>query len=155
MGVAVSSSHIIFFIASTIVAVSLAGAFTASVYSIQGGIDDRSDTLKNYLSTAIDIINDPNTVPNNNLKIYVKNTGKCQLDRNNTEIIVDGCVLRWDGPDDPDNQYTTSLVDGSWYWNTTTVLQIEVTASYNNLAAGDHYVKVTVNGVYDTMKFRI
>ena len=142
-----STTHMIFFIAATVVATSLVGVFADTIYSIQGGIKTRGETLTNELATKIEIINDPNNMPYtaNVLTIYIKNIGENTLDQNKIHILIDGIVK---------TDTTITLLDSSiYYWSSTKVMQIDI----NNisLATGDHSVKVTINGVDDKMDFRI
>lgn len=147
MGFSASTTHMIFFIAAALVATSLVGVFADTIYSIQGGIRSRGETLTNELSTKIEIINDPNNMPysGNVLTIYVKNIGENTLDQNQIDILIDGVVKT--------DTTITILDDVYYYWSGTVVIKIEV----NNisLATGDHSVKVTINGVADKMDFRI
>jgi archaellum component FlaG (FlaF/FlaG flagellin family) len=139
----------IFFVTACVIATALAGVFKVTVDSMVSSITERREDMDLHLKTDIDIINDPNKFPNNPLKIYVKNIGSCRLDQETAIVIVDGCPL------DPAN-YTMSIFDGDTTWNTQTVLEIIVThPTYTNLAPGDHYVKVTINGVSDSMSFRL
>jgi flagellar protein FlaG len=150
MGFSTSTTHLIFFIASVVIASLLVGVLASAVYSIHGGIYARGKTLAKNLETDIEIVNDPNNVPNDNLTIYVKNTGRCQLNMNDTTVIVDGyCLER--------AEYSLTVLDNNQYWNISTVLKIEVLdpSDYDDLPPGDHYVKVSINGVDDTLRFRI
>lgn len=147
MGFSTSTTHMIFFIATALVATSLVGVFADTIYSIQGGIKTRGETLADQLSTKIEIINDPNNMPysSNILTIYVKNIGEKTLDQSKIDILIDGVVK---------TDITITLLDDSfYYWSSTKVIKIEI----NNisLSSGDHSVKVTINGVDDKMDFRI
>jgi flagellar protein FlaG len=149
MAFGTASTHMIFFIAACVIATALAGVFKLTVDSMVTGIHARRDAMNLELKTDIDILNDPNIVPNNPLMIYVKNIGTCRLDQNTATIIVDGYPLE---PGD----YNMTIIDGGRTWDTQTVLEVEVTHPlYGNLAPGDHYIKVTINGVSDTLNFRI
>jgi flagellar protein FlaG len=150
MGFSTSSTHLIFFISVVIIASVLAGVFAGVVYTLQSGIDARGDVLSTNLQTDIKIINDPNNVPNDNLTIYVKNTGRCTLNKDDLNIIVDGYCLE-------SNEYSITVLNGGTDWDMGVVIKIEVLdpSDYDNLSPGDHYVKVSINGVDDTMAFRI
>ena len=139
-----STSHMVFFITSLVVATSVAGVLLHSVYSISSGIRSREQTLTDQLKTDIEILNDPNSMPNNPVLIYVKNIGSTTLDQNRTDILLDG-QLR-DSAD-------ITLVNSTGYWAPLEVIEISINTT---LASGDHYVKVvTENGVEDSMNFRI
>lgn len=163
MGFSVSTTHLIFFIASVVIASVLVGVLSAAVYNIQSGIDARGDTLGENLKTDIEIINDPNNMTqiysdtdNYNLTIYVKNIGRCQLDRDDVNVIVDGRLF-------VGGEYNVTAQDenGNWatgaQWNMTRVLRIVILSpqAYATPGSGNHYVKVAINGVDDTLEFRV
>ena len=149
MGFSASTSHMILFVAALIVASSVAGIFTKSVFDISGGISERNDRLYMDLKTDIKIINDPGNVPNDPLIIFIKNTGESQLDGSQIQILIDGYLL-------DDSEYSQTVMDENSYWNTSTVLQVTVNGgSFSNLSAGDHYIKVVIYSSSDRMNFRI
>ena len=147
MGLADSSTHMIFFIAAAVVASSLVGVFADTIYSIQGGINQKGTTLTNGLSTRIKIINEPTAMPytDNVLTIYVSNIGENTLDQNKIIILIDGVVK---------TDVTITLIDNSiYYWSGTKTIKIEI----NNISldTGDHTAKVTIHGIHDKLDFRI
>lgn len=145
MGMDVSSTHMVFFIATVIVSAGMIGVFIKSITSISDGIESRSDRLYDDFQTEIKIINDPSNIPNNPVKIYVKNIGAITLDQDLITILIDG---------EPKDNTTITLTNGEDLWETTYV--IKITVNNTNLAAGDHSVKViTDNGASDRMDFRI
>ena len=145
MGFSTSSTHMIFFIGAAILATVLAGIFTQSISSVSSGIEAKDDILYESLCTDITIINDPENMPNDPLTIYVKNTGKSTLDQNLTTVIVD---------QDVKTTLDTTTLDGTDYWESGGVIEIEVTGT--TLTSGDHSVKIiTQNGVSDRLDFRI
>ncbi len=144
MGFSTSGTHMIFFIASLLVAVSLVTVFIATVYSISGSMRESSNLLSARMTTKIEIINDPTEVPNNPVKIYVKNIGSSVLDQNSLTILIDGEVIV---------PSSVSVIGGGTYWNSTETVTITINS---NLSAGEHFVKVvTASGVYDTEKIYI
>lgn len=144
MGFSISSTHLVFFLASMLVASTLAGVFIATTDSISDGIVEKENSISKRLKTDINIINDPNHVPNDPLTIYVKNTGSTKLNKTDVNILVDGTLQ---------DSVTKTVVDGGPIWEQTEVLKIEVN---KNLPAGDHWIKVIVgNDVQDTFEFSI
>ena len=144
MGFSISSTHLVFFLASMLVASTLAGVFIATTDSISDGIVDKEDSISKRLKTHIDIINDPNNVPNDPLTIYVKNTGSTNLNKTDVDILVNGTLQ--ESP-------TLTVIDGGYVWEPNGVLKIEVN---KDLPAGDHWIKVIVgNDVQDTFEFSI
>jgi len=146
----VSSSTLIIFIASILVAASVAGTMTSGVQRLSGALSDRSVDVSQEIETDVEIISDagsPDSVYNetdNELTLLVKNTGSKSLPAasGTFDVIVDG-------------EYATSLtvtvVDGS-SWSPGNV--VRVTASDVNLSSGDHRVVVIVNGDREVLELR-
>lgn len=144
MGFSTSGTHMIFFIASLLVAVSLVTVFVATIYSLTGAIRESSDILSEKMTTKIEIVNDPTSVPNNPLIIYVKNTGSSTIDKGSITVLVDGIART------PDS---VTVLGGDTYWNSTDTLEITVNLE---LQPGEHSLEViTGNGVSDTEKIVI
>ncbi len=142
MGFSISSTHLVFFLASMLVASTLAGVFIATTDSISDGIVEKENSISKRLKTHIDIINDPNNVPNDPLVIYVKNTGSTKLNKTDVNILVNGTLQ---------DSVTKTVIDGGPVWDQNEVLKIEVN---KKLPAGDHWIKVIVgNDVQDTFEF--
>ena len=145
MGASGASTQLIFFISAIIVSSVVVAAASRSVFDLSNGIDDRSEIVKDQLSTEIEIINDPTAVPNDPVLIYVKNVGRSTLSQNLTTVMLDGATISG----------ATLTVTGSQisYWEPTSVLTVSIDT---NLASGDHTVTVTTeNGVSDQFDFRI
>jgi len=145
-----ASTHLIFFITAVVIATSVASMFNESVGVMSGAIYENQNAVVERLGTDIEIINDPGNVPNTPLIIYAKNIGSEILDQNRTTLIVDGYVLSA-------SDYNTSIMESTTFWETQTVLNytLLVASDYYTLAAGDHYVKIQINGVSDRLTFRI
>ncbi|MFW6176488.1 MAG: hypothetical protein ACOC40_02185 [Thermoplasmatota archaeon] len=144
MGFSISSTHLVFFLASMLVASTLAGVFIATTDSISDGITEKEDSISKRLKTDIDIINDPNHVPNDPVTIYVKNTGSTKLNRTDVNILLNGTLQE---------SITKTVIDGEHVWEPNEVLKIEIDTK---LPADDHWVKVIVgNNVQDRFEFSI
>ncbi|UPW00430.1 flagellar protein G [Halorussus gelatinilyticus] len=145
----VSTSHLILFIASLIIAASVAGTFTQGVQRLSSALGDRSIDLSGDIRTDISIISDPasgavyNSAGEENITVLVKNTGSRPLEAESDqlEVIVDG-------------KYQTSIavtvLDGS-AWRVGNVVRLEIDQS---LSGGDHRVKIIVNGDEEVLQFR-
>lgn len=147
----VSSSTLILFIASLLVAASVAGTMTTGVERIGAALGDRSADVSSEIRTDVTIISDagsPTAIYNDtgtgNLTLLVKNTGSQPLANasSNFEIIVDGEYQT--------SVSTTVLDDSSWRPGTV----VEVTVSDISLSTGDHRVLLIVNGDRETFEFR-
>lgn len=146
MGFGTSATQSIFFIAAVVVSVGVVGAFETNVSRFAGDIDERSDAVSAELSTDVRIINDPGDMPNNPVVLYVMNIGTKSLAPNSTVVLIDGAAK------------TTLAFDvletAEDIWRTGDVLKITVTGE--NLASGDHRIKVIVgHGVADSIRFNI
>jgi len=145
MGASGASSQLIFFITGLIVATTVVAVAANGVYKITDGIDQKSDNVEKELLTDIAIINDPDEVPNDPVRIYVKNVGTTVLNQNYITLMLDGILV---------TGYTLTLSGNtSSYWSPSSMLTISVD---QDLAEGDHTVLVTTeNGVSDKLSFRI
>jgi flagellar protein FlaG len=140
MGLSTSATHIIFFIASVILAASFVGVAASAILSLSNGIEDRGDMLANQLSADFKIINDPERMSNNPLVLYLKNTGKVPLSTQHITVLIDGI--------DVDN---CTVNKDTWLPGETITLTVNI-----NLSSGDHVVKVVLeNGISDTFYFRV
>jgi flagellar protein FlaG len=143
MGMSTSSTQLIFFIATMVIASGLVGLFAETIMSISDGVSTRGDVVYDTLMTDITIINDEHNMPNDPLDVYVMNTGKVKL-ATQADILVD-------------NEMKTSGVNitvlDAEYWEPGEVLRIRVNVT---LSEGEHTVKVIVpNGLSDRFTFRI
>ena len=145
MGASGASTQLIFFISAIIVSSVVVATASRSVFDLSNGIDDRSEIVKDQLSTEIEIINGPTAVPNDPVLIYVKNVGRSSLNQNLTTVMLDGVAVSG----------ATMTLTGSQtsYWEPTSVLTVSIN---QDLASGDHTVTVTTeNGASDQFDFRI
>ncbi|UPV74391.1 flagellar protein G [Halorussus limi] len=146
----VSSSHLILFIASLIIAASVAGTFTQGVQRLSSALGERSVDVSGDIRTDISIISDPgsgavyNASGNENVTVLVKNTGSRSLEAESDqiEVLVDG-------------RYQTNVgitvLDGS-AWRVGNVAKLEISQSLD--ADSDHRVVVIVNGDKEVLQFR-
>ena len=142
MAADVTASHLIFFIAGTLIAVAASGVFTGVVFDLVGKAQTKGALLSGTITTDISIINDPaKVVVSPNSIFYVKNTGQTTLDQTRMTTILDGQVVTC----------TAALAVGATF-NSGSVASLTCAS----LAAGDHRVKViTDNGVSSEMSFRV
>jgi flagellar protein FlaG len=145
MGASGASTQLIFFVSALIVATAVVAVAANGVYKITNGIDQKSDSVEKDLMTDIAIINDPDEIPNDPVRIYVKNVGRTVLNQNYITVMLDGIAV---------TNYTLTLSGStSSYWDPASMLTISID---QNLTEGDHSVQVTTeNGVSDKLSFRI
>lgn len=145
----VSSETLIIFIASLLVAASVAGTMTTGVNRLSDALGDRSIDVSDDIRTDVEIISDPASgqvydAENDTVTVLLKNTGSSTLshDPDTIDVLVDG-------------QYTTdvsSTVVGDETWRAGSVVRLTVTGV--TLNDGDHRVVVEVNGDREVLEFR-
>jgi archaellum component FlaG (FlaF/FlaG flagellin family) len=143
MGAETTSTHLIFFIAATVVATATAGIFTTVVTDLTGKATIKARAFGDELSSDIRIINDPSKIVTNPTLFYVKNTGGTTLDYGNATVIIDGQVV----------STTRTILSPDTTFRQGAVMQVSYAGTPS---AGDHRVLVSMeNGVSDEMRFRI
>lgn len=146
----VSVSHMILFIASMLVAASVAGVFTDTVGQLSNAIDDQGLQVSQEVRTDVEIISDSgssavyNDTGNENITLHVKNTGSQTLpsDGQSVNVFVNGRY---------ETDVNVTLLDGAEVWRPGEVVQLEI--SEPDLS-GDVRVKVVVNGDEEVFEFR-
>jgi len=151
----VSISHLILFIASMVVAASVAGVFTSTVEDLAGAIDDQGLHVSEDVRTDVEIISDNGTGAcvydcdgAGNLTLLVKNVGSNRLpdDPDQVDVLLDG---RYQPPED----VHLELLGGVDTWDSTDVARLNVTEP--GLPSGDYRATVIVNGDEEVFEFRI
>ena len=149
----VSTSHLILFIASLLIAASVAGTFTQGVQRLSSALGDRSIDVSGDVRTNVEIISDPASGAvydaaageNGVVTLLVKNTGSRDLEASSDQIDV---LL--------DGRYQTGLtlevVDGP-AWTVGNVVRITIPLA-RTLGDGDHRVKIIVRGDEEVLQFR-
>jgi flagellar protein FlaG len=136
-----SASQMIFFIAAMIVATAVAGVFVTTTINLSRDIRNTADDTGTQFNTQIAIINDPSAMPYNDtcstLVLYVKNIGSTVIGTNSVTILLNGTYFTRDN-------MTFQLKDGATGWAKEVVL--EITMTNVTLAAGDHTLKIIVQG---------
>lgn len=146
----VSTSHLIIFIASLLVAVSVAGTLTDVVGDVSRAIDDRSLDVSKDIRTEMEIISDPGSPVYNrsgegNVTLLLKNTGSRSLpaDADAVDVILDGRYTAGT---------TLEAVEGTDRWRRGEVARLTIKASA--LSSGDHRVRVVAGGDEEVFRFR-
>lgn len=147
----VSSSTLILFIASILVAASVAGTMTTGVERIGAALGDRGADVSSEIRTDVTIISDagsPGSIYNDTdaeVTLLVKNTGSQRLSNasSNFEFIIDG---------EYQTTLSTRVLGSDTSWRPGAV--VEITVSGVNLAAGDHRILLIVNGDREEFEFR-
>ncbi len=141
MGLSTSATHIIFFIASVVIAGGFIGVAASVILNISNGIQDRGDMISHQLSEDFKIINDPQRMTNNPVILYLKNTGKIALSVQHITVLVDGLSANY------------SLDDENVTWNPGITITLYV---HVNLQPGTHVVKVILeDGLSKSFTFEV
>lgn len=153
----VSVSHAIMFIASLLVAASVAGALVGGVDRLSDSISDRSLDTSEDIRTDVEIVSDAgsdaifeNESNGGEITLLVKNTGSINLlaEESQLDVLVNGrfatdvAVERADGTD-------------SANWDTNDVVRVTISVSDDDLNENDQRVKIIVNGDEEVLRFRI
>jgi len=139
-------THMIFFIAAVIIAVSVVAVLNTNVQSLTSSAYTNSNILADQLRTDITIVNDPEIVPNNNntYSFYVKNTGKTNIPVDYVNVFIDGLLVSSEDLD-------LRLQEDEREWRPADLLILEISTS---LSPGGHRILVAVeNGKSDAMNF--
>ena len=146
----VSASHLILFIASMLIAASVAGVFTDTVGRLSQAISEQGLDVSQDVRTDVEVISDSgssavyNSSGNDNLTLHVKNTGSQPLppEPDTIDVFVDGQY---------EVDVTLTLLSGNTQWVPGDVVKLEI---HQTLSAGDHRVKVIVNADEEVFEFR-
>ena len=146
----VSASHLILFIASMVVAASVAGVFTDTVGRLSQAISDQGLDVSENVRTDVEVISDSgssavyNSSGNDNITLHVKNTGSQTLpaELNTIDVFVDGHY---------ETDVTLTLLSDGTQWRPGDVVVLEISQSLSN---GDHRVKLIVNADEEVFEFR-
>lgn len=146
----VSSSTLILFIASILVAASVAGTMTNGVSRLSDALGDRSIDVSHEIRTDIDVISDPGSdavYAGGQVVLLVKNTGSQPLstDPNTLDIIIDG---------EYQTDVSTAVLGSDQDWRQGAVLEVTInkTLTANN---NPHRVVVIANDDRETFEFRV
>lgn len=145
-------THMIFFIAAIILAISVVALISADVQTMISSSGASSKLLSEQMRTDITVVNDPEIVPfdsdTSKYTFYAKNTGKSELAPDYVTVIVDGILI------EPDN-IDISLMDGDVVWRPGDILTLNVTTIPSPLESGDHRILVAAeNGKSGSMSFK-
>ncbi len=97
MGFSLTGTHVVFFIASVIVASAVSGVFIAVIDDVMTSFSERGKRIEENLDTKFKIINDPDNIPTsgNDYLFYVKNIGCRELATTNEtfKLFIDGEIV--------------------------------------------------------------
>ncbi|MFC4448366.1 flagellar protein G [Halorussus aquaticus] len=148
----VSTSHLILFIASLLIAASVAGTFTQGVQRLSSALGDRSVDVSSDIRSDITLISDPGSGAvydasgDGNVTVLAKNTGSRDLEASSDqiEVLVNGRYQ---------TDVSVAVVDGS-AWTVGNVVRITIRLGQPLETDSDHRVKIIVNGDEEVLQFR-
>ncbi len=152
----VSVSHLILFIASMLIAASVAGVFTSSVGQLSGAIEDQGVVVSDDVRTDVEIISDNGTgacvyncAGNDNLTLHIKNTGTTRLpaESDQMDIFING---QFQGL----SSVSVTVVGDADRWRPGEVVRVNASVDRSELRT-DNRAKVIVNGDEEVFEFRV
>jgi flagellar protein FlaG len=97
MGFSLTGTHIVFFIASVIIASAVSGVFIAVIDGVMTSFSERGKIIEENLESNFIIINDPDNIPltGSFYNFYVKNIGSRKLATTNEtfNLFIDGEIV--------------------------------------------------------------
>jgi len=133
MGFSLTSTQVIFFIASVIAAGAVSGVFIAVTQDLTNSFSEKGERVQDQLDIEFIIINDPDNIPSSggNYLFYIKNIGAVKIPTTNDtfNLFVDG----------------EFVVIANYYFADTSIQTDEVTTLYvatSVISAGDHNLRV-------------
>lgn len=148
----VSISHLVLFIASIIVAASVAGTLVTGVDRVSDAMNDQSIDTSEGIAADLSIISDTGSdaiYDDDEVVLLLKNTGSTTLvpDTDQLDVLVNGVYQ-------PSDRLTVTDVAGESTddWGPGDVIRLTIDTT---LDSGDHRVSVAAGGGDDTVQFRI
>lgn len=133
MGFSLTGTHVIFFIASVIIAGAVSGVIIAVITDVSNSLSDRGERVQEQLDTEFKIINDPDDIPTDGTDylFYLKNIGGRELATTNDtfNIFLDG----------------EFIVIANYNFSDTSIQPDEVATLYiddGEISSGDHTLRV-------------
>jgi len=149
----VSTSHLIIFIASLVIAAGVVGTLTTGVERVSSSIDDGSLDVSQQIRMDMSVVSDSGHVydSGNNISIHVRNTGSQQvaITRSSVDIILNGQFLS------PDEYSVTDANGDDDIWRPRGVIEIEIDSDSDALESdGDNRLFLTVNSDEELFEFK-
>jgi len=133
MGFSLTGTHVVFFIASVIIASAVSGVFIAVTDGVLTSFSERGKIIEENLDTNFIIINDPDSIPISGsfYVFYIKNIGSRKVATTNEtfNIFIDGEIV----------------VTENFNFSDTSIQPEEVTNLLilnSEISAGDHTLRV-------------
>jgi len=151
MGFGESGVHIIFFIATIIIASSVSAVLVTTVQKVSLSLKVQGENLEDKIATDFEIVNDPLNIPVNTstsppeYTFYIKNTGSKSilLSESTITVLIDGTAVSSSNMRlNPEGNLKPGYL-GEVYIKT-------------SLTSGDHTIYIILeNGISDSLRFSI
>jgi flagellar protein FlaG len=132
MGFSLTGTHVVFFIASVIIASAVSGVFIAVTDGVMTSFSERGKIIEENLNTNFIIINDPDNIPTTGgfYLFYIKNIGSRKVATTNEtfNIFIDGEIV----------------ITANFNFSDTSIQPEEVTnllIDNSEISAGDHTLR--------------
>lgn len=154
----VSTSHLIIFVASLVVAAGVVGTLTTGVDRVSSSIQDGSLDVSQEVRTDVTIISDPGSSVVNedgegnaeNVTIYVRNTGSQSI-----AVEEESVDLFFNGEFQTTEEFDIDRADGGeGAWRPDDVVEITITNTDPLEETVDHRLFLVVNGDEESFEFR-
>jgi flagellar protein FlaG len=147
MGFSLTGTHVVYFIASVIIASAVSGVLVAVTNNVNTSLSETGDRVQTQLDTDFKIVNDPNNIPNitGYYRFYIKNIGGRKLETTNTtfNLFVDGEIIS----------------TAKYNFSEESIQVGDITTIYvvnSEISSGDHDLRVVgPQAVYDEFEFKI
>ena len=133
MGFSLTGTHVVFFIASVIIASAVSGVLITVITDVMSSYEEQGQRVQDKLDIEFKIINDPDNIPasGSNYLFYLKNIGSKKIATTNQtfNIFVDGEIVPI----------------ANYYFADTSIQNDVVTTLYidnSEISAGYHILKV-------------
>jgi len=97
MGFSLTSTHVVFFIASVIIASVVSGVLVTVITGVTNSLNERGERVQDQLDIEFTIINDPDNIPTGafDYLFYLKNIGGVKIPTTNEtfQIFIDGEIV--------------------------------------------------------------
>jgi len=133
MGFSLTGTHVIFFIASVILAGAVSGVFIAVTNNVTTSFSERGKRVEEHLDMEFKIINDPDNIPisGNDFLFYLKNIGGKELATTNEtfNLFIDGEII----------------ITANYNFSDSSIQPDEITTIYvdnSEISSGDHTLRI-------------
>ncbi|MEF8879908.1 MAG: flagellar protein G [Candidatus Thermoplasmatota archaeon] len=147
MGFSLTGTHVVYFVASVIIAGAVSGVFITVTNDIVSSLSDRGNRIQENLDVEFKVINDPDNIPvsGGDYIFYLKNIGEKKITTSTSTftVFIDGELIS-----SSNYSFSTSSI------NVGKVTNLSIAQS--EISSGDHVLKVVgPQDIEDKFNFKI